>query len=516
MPDAQRLLALFRGGDVAARQLQLLRQQQAARRVIVNNQHTFIELQRKRQRRGVLDRCGDGCRKAQHEGTAFAGFALHAERCATQLRQLATDTQAEAGAFLQRFALHVRLENGLRQRRTHADTAVADFQHIETLSGIRRFPLIQRDADFTLVGEFDGIAQQIREQLLEHQRIKQHPGLMHIAVVLQRNAFFRRLGTKQGNNLLGQSGQRHWLRAHLQGARFDLSQIKDIAHQQQQGTGRVRRRLNIVLMLRGLAEAALLKIQQANQRIQRRANFVAHLCQKTAFGLVGIIRPLTRFQQRLLVVTPLVQVFLQDVVAPEDEQHNQRRHRGVLHNIIAIIAPRGQTRRTGIADPLRHLQIQRLRRKSKQPLIQNLHQRRIVFACGKGDIGRRDRRRHQNAKAIAQIDFQQIAGDLFRQHHRINLAGKELFYRAKGVIGVDKLHRGEAFGQRVDERERLINCHLFSGHVGQRSPRRGILPRDQYPRALHIGAGEQQMSIAGVRRIGYRQHALCILFQRCF
>ncbi|MNE32148.1 hypothetical protein D3C80_1257450 [compost metagenome] len=180
-------MAIVGQADAVAQVTQLLLQQKAVGGVIIHHQNRQwlcrARWRRRRRRRQACRLAGFGVGKAHLDINTGPGAQGAAERhfAAHHRAQRAADAQAQAGSTARRLAviagLAERAAKGRKVRRRNAHAGILHGQldrHVPCLSFEG-----QAYTDFTGVGELDGIADQVGENLLEAHRVDHH---LHIGL----------------------------------------------------------------------------------------------------------------------------------------------------------------------------------------------------------------------------------------------------------------------------------------------------------------------------------------------
>ena len=119
-------------------------------------------------------------RHRDDEGRADAGFALDRDAAVHRLGEAAHDREAEAGAAEAARGRTVGLHEGLEQTVAllggEADAGVGDPDAQPTSPRRLGRRALQREADRARLGELDGIAQQVEQDLLQAQSDRRSPG----------------------------------------------------------------------------------------------------------------------------------------------------------------------------------------------------------------------------------------------------------------------------------------------------------------------------------------------------
>ena len=122
---------------------------------------------------------GRGQPHGDDEGRADAGFALDLDVALHGLGQTAHDGEAETGAAEaargRAVGLHEGLEQALALFGGEADAAVGDADAQPDIVAAVIGQALQREPDRARFGELDGVAQQVEQDLLQAQRIADHP-----------------------------------------------------------------------------------------------------------------------------------------------------------------------------------------------------------------------------------------------------------------------------------------------------------------------------------------------------
>ena len=145
----------------------------ARRRIVVHHQH--IEPGQLLGKHLAVTRGGaDPQPDGEEERAAHARFAFEPDAAAHHLHKLARDGQAQAGAAVLARGGHVglgeRLEQFRRLLRRHADAGVAHGElELHLFAGA--FEQFDLQPDFALLGELDGVVDEVGEDLAEPERI---------------------------------------------------------------------------------------------------------------------------------------------------------------------------------------------------------------------------------------------------------------------------------------------------------------------------------------------------------
>ncbi len=144
---------------------------------------------------GRLQTLASECRcgrrgKAKAEGTANIFLAFKRQLAAQQRSQLPADVQSQPGALCRMIVIETdeRLKNRLLLGSGNARSAVAHVQAIAIAACL----LGEREKDSAAVAVAHGVAEQIRQDLMQFSAVKQHHALRDIATQLQLQAFLFR------------------------------------------------------------------------------------------------------------------------------------------------------------------------------------------------------------------------------------------------------------------------------------------------------------------------------------
>ena len=229
-------------------------------------------------------------RQTDGEAAALAGRAVQAHFAAVQARKPRNEGQTQAGALILAGQAAVDLDEGLKEPglilQRDADAGVADGEAQPLCAGIG----VDREADASACGsEFDGVAEQVDQDLLETARVGVDDGRRHAQVRGDGDGFAGGGGFDelQAGGADGVDGQRLHLQAQL--ARFDLGEVQDVVDERQQVPPAVFDDAQRARLFGG--ERALIEFAQgfgeAQDGGERRAQFVAHVGQEFVFEAVG-------------------------------------------------------------------------------------------------------------------------------------------------------------------------------------------------------------------------------------
>ena len=211
---------------------------------------------------------------------------------AHQLDQPLADRQAEPGAAEAAGDAGIALEEGVEQPGDnlggHADARIADGKGQPAACCIPLQGLdSQRDA--TLGGKFDGVTDQVDQDLLEAAMVAQQSfGQFVTGGECQRQAFLLGSVAKQRENVVDLGLQREGLWRQRQFAGLDLGEVENVIDQAQQAVGAAAHGAGEIALffveLRGQQQIA-----HADDAVHRRADFMAHVGEEAALGGVRVL-----------------------------------------------------------------------------------------------------------------------------------------------------------------------------------------------------------------------------------
>ncbi|MNC20481.1 hypothetical protein D3C75_684290 [compost metagenome] len=253
------------------------------------------------QRGAILGRGQHRQGQAHGETAAQSRLADHAQFATHQAHQAVADRQAQPGAL--RTGSATDLTEGLEQAclflggNAHAGIGDLPGQHARLAFALHQSYAQHHPA---MLGELDGIAEQVAEHLADPVGITEHPCRQPgIGADQYLQALARRRSGEASQHALGQLARRERCRLQAQLARFDLGHVQHVADQLQQ-----HRRGTLdgaqVLRLARIQGRAPEQLQRAKHPVQRRADLMAHGRQERALGLVGGVGRLPRRGQRRL------------------------------------------------------------------------------------------------------------------------------------------------------------------------------------------------------------------------
>ena len=357
-PGLKALAAVFGAFAGVAGQGQLAGHDQAVGGVVVDDQHQaalgpglFDAGQGPGQE--TLGRVGRGLgfelslhaprqHQVQADGGAGPRRAVHADLAAHQFRQAPGDDQAQAGAAVATGGAALGLGEGLEQPgllfRGDADAGIGDPEAQAVAVAVPAFPL-QRGFDHALVGELDGVGQEVRQHLAKAKAVGtvgRADAVVHFAK--QHQALARRRAAEVGDGGLQQARQRNRGRRQLQPAGLDLREVQDVADDLQQRPRRLLDDRDGAALV--FVEPAVRKhLEHAGDADHRRADFMAHGRDEVRLGFAGLQRAGFAGAQALFELPDLREVGAHREVANGIARRVTHRRRGQQHRDgFAILA----------------------------------------------------------------------------------------------------------------------------------------------------------------------------------
>ncbi|MNN05824.1 hypothetical protein D3C81_1185960 [compost metagenome] len=180
--------------------------------------------------------------------------------------------------------LRKRLEQVLQISAGNADAGILDFE-VDLQTFVSKALAANRDADMPGIGKLDGIADQIREHLLEAHRINQYVTAdCGVDIELQHQTLLPGQAVEHPRYGFDQFAQVGTFGRKTDMPRLDANHIEDIADQLQQAFRRVvgdfnRRSIEVALL--GALEG---EFEHADHGTHRRTDLVAHGREERGFG----------------------------------------------------------------------------------------------------------------------------------------------------------------------------------------------------------------------------------------
>src|SRR6185312_4959436 len=239
-------------------------------------------------------------RQIEDEGAADAGGAAQLNLAAEKIGELAADGEAEAGAAVAAAGAGVGLLKGLEDDlllfRHDADAGVRDLEG-DHGRAVREHRMIGAPAfgggpdaepDAALLGEFEGVRQQVLQHLLQALHIRHH-GAPEFLVEQDLEIEVAVLGlvTEGARDHRGQVVEDDLLGIDRHGARFDLREIEDVADEiEQVGAGGVNGAAEFDLLRRQIPLGVLDELLAEDEdAVERRAQLVRHVREELGFVL---------------------------------------------------------------------------------------------------------------------------------------------------------------------------------------------------------------------------------------
>ena len=277
-------------------------QDPAVRRVVVDDEHAEA-FERRRPFDQLARRSGGSAEdRGEVERAPLAHHAFDPEAAAHQLDELARDRQTQTGAAKaagrRSVGLRERLENLVVFLGADADSRVRDAELQGHGLGGRLVDDHARD-HFALGRELDGIPHHVQQHLPQTSRIAdQRVGHIGGDVIGQLDAFFRGAQGQELGGIADRLAQVEVGFLQVEAAGFDLRKIEHVIDHAEERLGRRLHRLQVLVLLRrqpGLEREP----GHAEDGIERRANLMAHVRQKRALGVSGLLRRMLRDLQLL-------------------------------------------------------------------------------------------------------------------------------------------------------------------------------------------------------------------------
>ncbi len=227
------------------------------------------------------------------EGAAFSRRRFDGDAAAHQFDQALADRQAEAGAAKLAGGRGVTLEEGREQAgdhgRRHADAGVAD-RNLQALFVVVQGPAGEMDADAADRGEFDGIADQVDQDLAQAAGVAdQACGNGRVDVAGECDFLGDGRVAEQCQGVVQDFGRGEGNVFDFQLAGFDLGKVEHVVDQPEQAVGAVADGFRVIALL-GVQRRGQQEVGHADHAVHRGADFVAHVGQEVALGDAGGFR----------------------------------------------------------------------------------------------------------------------------------------------------------------------------------------------------------------------------------
>ena len=222
---------------------------------------------------------------------SFSRPARYVDVAVHRFGQRMTDTQAQAGATENAVGGRTPLVEGEEQAglfaQRDADPGIADRErdhHAMLGFGFEH----DADHDLTLIGELDGVTNQIVDDL-DYSGLVADQCIRYVTVDDRHQFQVLRMGLRcpkaDGRLHAVTQIERFMSQYHLAG--FELGKIQNVIDDAQQRVGRLLDHVEIVTLLSG--EFTLVKEPgEANDPVHRRADLMAHVREELGFGPVGL------------------------------------------------------------------------------------------------------------------------------------------------------------------------------------------------------------------------------------
>jgi hypothetical protein len=187
-------------------------------------------------------------------------------------------------AFARGVGLKETAEQLLHGLRVHAHPGIGH-RDDQRLRVVLRAPNAHRD--LALVGELDGVAEQVEQNLPHPRLVAVHP-VRHVGqdARVHAHAAPRRLRLHQAFDVVDDLADLERLQGQAEGARIHRRHVQDVVEHPQQVLGRALGGIQLATLLlvqRPFAD----QLQHAKQALEGRAQLVAHVGEKIVVGLVG-------------------------------------------------------------------------------------------------------------------------------------------------------------------------------------------------------------------------------------
>ncbi len=214
------------------------------------------------------------------EGAALAFDALDPDASAHHTDELRADGEPEAGAAELAAGRAVGLGEGLEDQVLlvggDADAGVRDLE-VQRDRAVRMRRDAHRDADLAALGELDGVADEVEDDLSEPARVADDGvGDVGRDVADQLEVFLVRAQGQRLHRALEVLAQTERRVLQIELAGFDLREVENVVQERQQRVGRRLRELEILALLAG--EIGLEReLGRAEHAVHRRPDLVTHV-----------------------------------------------------------------------------------------------------------------------------------------------------------------------------------------------------------------------------------------------
>ncbi len=421
------------------------------------------------------------------EHAAAAGFALHADGAAHQLRQLARDRQAQSGAAEASRGRTV----GLLERREQALLRLGRYAHarISHREADRPFGAasgqqVATQGDAAARRELDGIVQQVHQDLRQPQRVAAQRLRQVAAIHRQRQALAARAVGDQRRGAGQQRVDREIHRRQHQLAGIDLRQVEDVVDDVEQVHRRIAH-LGEAVGRDRVVRVAQHQVRQPDDHVHRRADLVAHVGEESRLRLRGILGHVARRDEFLVegLQVGLGALGRRDVGGEHEEAaHLAALHVGDVVHLPDAVAPvgadllalellrRAGQRRVREPEPFgRAVRAEDLHRRLAQHLVERLAEPFAIDAVGEAA-----------AQLVVPVGDAagQVVGDAARERLGLDQLGVEFLQAAfaaphLGDVGGDEEVAADVaidhVRQAVDPE--VADAAADAAHLGRRSHR---------------------------------------------
>ena len=292
-----RLVAVFGEGGLESHLFQKMADDALVDAVVFDDEDAAAEGRGDEARRGgrggeavgIFD-VGAGEGQGERKRGTLAGSAVHRDFSAHGFDELLGNGEAEAGAA--EAAAHRTV--GLRERAeqpggrlgVESDAGVDDRESDPGVGG-GEIGAVHAERDRAPVGELDGVAEEVEEDLTEARRVAEEGGRQtRIELGGQGEGLGRGAGAQHVENGAegGVRGEGDALK--LQAAGLDFGEVEDIVEEVEKGVGRGGGGVQM-LALRGNERGVAHNAEHAEDAVHRGADLVAHRRQEIALGLTG-------------------------------------------------------------------------------------------------------------------------------------------------------------------------------------------------------------------------------------
>ena len=232
-------------------------------------------------------------RDDEPEGTTIARHTINTDRSAHQGHQTLADDQPQAGTTVLAGHAVVGLFEGPKQTGLRfaidTDAGIADLEaHLHHSARLSEQAGAQGHR--TLVGEFDGIANQVEQDLAKAKRVtlQRQTDKLGWNIGIKPQPLLARLVAKYAANMFNGIGQLQGfvLQDHAFG--LDLGDVEDVVEDAQQVVGSNFGLVELILPL-GIVHAPPGEVDHAQNAVHRRPEFVAHVGQESTLGPAGCL-----------------------------------------------------------------------------------------------------------------------------------------------------------------------------------------------------------------------------------